>query len=141
MTGAIIICSSDSFIKWRPRPITSGYRNANPFDPPASKEYPGLAGRVDAIDKTTGAVEVEGRRVEYDTLTVATGARHGYFGHDSWEHVAPGLKKIDDATNLAIATCWRLRRRRTIDDAEERRRLLNFVITAVVRRGFNLQVR
>jgi NADH dehydrogenase len=87
-----------------------------------------LLGRVDAIDKTTGAVEVEGRRVEYDTLIVATGARHGYFGHDSWEHVAPGLKKIDDATKLRHRILLAFEEAETTDDAEERRRLLNFVI-------------
>jgi NADH dehydrogenase len=38
--------------------------------------------------------------VAYDTLVVATGARHSYFGRDDWEEYAPGLKSIEDA--LAI---------------------------------------
>jgi NADH:ubiquinone reductase (H+-translocating) len=59
-----------------------------------------LLGRVGAIDKELRSVEVEGRSVPYDTLIVATGARHAYFGRDEWEEVAPGLKKIDDATKL-----------------------------------------
>jgi NADH:ubiquinone reductase (H+-translocating) len=87
-----------------------------------------LLGRVDAIDKTMGLVSVEGRRVEYDTLIVATGARHGYFGHDDWEHVAPGLKKIDDATKLRHRILLAFEEAETTNDAEERRRLLNFVI-------------
>ena len=87
-----------------------------------------LLGRVDAIDKTMGVVSVEGRRVEYDTLIVATGARHSYFGHDDWEHVAPGLKKIDDATRLRHRILLAFEDAETTDDAEERRRLLNFVI-------------
>jgi NADH dehydrogenase len=42
----------------------------------------------------------DGSRVAYDHLVVATGTRHGWFGHDDWEPLAPGLKTIDDA--LAI---------------------------------------
>ena len=39
-------------------------------------------------------------RFAYDTLILATGARHGYFGHDEWEAVAPGLKTVEDATAI-----------------------------------------
>jgi NADH dehydrogenase len=53
-------------------------------------------------------IDVEGRRVlmsdegpiEYDTLIVATGARHTYFGNDQWAGVAPGLKTLEDATEI-----------------------------------------
>jgi NADH:ubiquinone reductase (H+-translocating) len=38
--------------------------------------------------------------LDYDTLIVATGARHTYFGHDQWAEFAPGLKNIDDATAM-----------------------------------------
>ena len=87
-----------------------------------------LLGRVDGIDKAMRVVEVEGRRVAYDTLIVATGARHGYFGHDDWEDVAPGLKKMDDATKLRHRILQAFEEAETTDNAEERRRLLNFVI-------------
>jgi NADH dehydrogenase len=42
----------------------------------------------------------DGGPIEYDTLLVATGARHSYFGHDDWAPFAPGLKSIDDATEI-----------------------------------------
>jgi NADH dehydrogenase len=53
-------------------------------------------------------IDVEGRRVlmsdegpiDYDTLIVATGARHTYFGNDQWAGVAPGLKTLEDATEI-----------------------------------------
>jgi NADH dehydrogenase len=52
-------------------------------------------------------VDVAGRRlilsdgaVPYDTLILAAGARHHYFGHDEWEPLAPGLKTIEDATEM-----------------------------------------
>jgi NADH dehydrogenase len=42
----------------------------------------------------------DGGPIAYDTLVVATGARHSYFGHDDWAPFAPGLKSIDDATEI-----------------------------------------
>ena len=42
----------------------------------------------------------DGGTVEYDTLVVATGARHAYFGRDEWAPLAPGLKTIEDATEI-----------------------------------------
>lgn len=41
-----------------------------------------------------------GRNIAYDLLVLATGATHGYFGNDSWAAHAPGLKAIDDATEI-----------------------------------------
>ena len=53
------------------------------------------------------AVDVSGRRlmlaggyVRYDYLVLAVGATHAYFGHDEWAAIAPGLKSIEDATEL-----------------------------------------
>jgi NADH:ubiquinone reductase (H+-translocating) len=87
-----------------------------------------LLGRVGAIDKELRSVEVEGRSVPYDTLIVATGARHAYFGRDEWEEVAPGLKKIDDATKLRHRILLAFEEAETTEDAAERQRLLSFVI-------------
>jgi len=42
----------------------------------------------------------DGGPIPYDTLVVATGARHSYFGRDDWAAHAPGLKSIDDATEI-----------------------------------------
>ena len=42
----------------------------------------------------------DGGPLPYDTLVVATGARHSYFGNDDWAAHAPGLKSIDDATEI-----------------------------------------
>ncbi len=39
-------------------------------------------------------------RVAYDTLVLATGVRHHYFGHSEWEPEAPGLKTVEDATEI-----------------------------------------
>ncbi len=94
----------------------------------AQKNTTVLLGRVTGIDKAARIVELEERRIPYDILIVATGARHAYFGHDEWESVAPGLKKIEDATTLRRRVLLAFEQAENTDDAEERRRLLNFVI-------------
>ncbi len=42
----------------------------------------------------------DGGPIPYDTLVVASGARHSYFGHDAWAPFAPGLKSVDDALEI-----------------------------------------
>src|SRR5579871_2556811 len=57
----------------------------------------------EAVDLDAGARKLalkSGAEVAYDTLVVATGSKPSYFGHDDWEHVAPGLKTIEDATAI-----------------------------------------
>ncbi len=58
------------------------------------------------LGEATG-FDLAGRRVltnegaiPYDTLIVAAGTRHHYFGHADWEAVAPGLKTVEDATTI-----------------------------------------
>src|SRR5262245_37769139 len=59
-----------------------------------------LMARVTGIDSARKLVRLEdGRDEPFDYLVIATGARHAYFGHDDWAGSAPGLKKIDDATD------------------------------------------
>jgi NADH:ubiquinone reductase (H+-translocating) len=87
-----------------------------------------LLGRVTEIDRRARQVEVGERRIPYDMLIVATGARHAYFGHDEWERVAPGLKKIEDATSIRRNILMAFELAETTVDPDERRRLLNFVI-------------
>src|SRR5437870_4697304 len=66
--------------------------------------------------------------IPYDILVVAAGASHHYFGHAEWESLAPGLKTIEDATDI------RRRILRAFEDAERcgdpsrARALLTFVI-------------
>ena len=52
------------------------------------------------IDVTNRRVILKDGSVSYDTLIVATGARHHYFGNAQWEQFAPGLKTIEDATEI-----------------------------------------
>jgi NADH dehydrogenase len=60
-----------------------------------------LFANVNGVDPAAKRVLLEdGGAVSYDTLVLATGARHAYFGHDEWEPFAPGLKTLEDATTL-----------------------------------------
>jgi NADH dehydrogenase len=86
-------------------------------------------GRVTGVDAARKEVVVdETRRVAYDLLVLATGARHAYFGHDDWETVAPGLKKIDDATLIRQRVLMAFEQAEVAEDAAERERLLTFVV-------------
>lgn len=88
-----------------------------------------LLGSVEDVDRAARIVVLDdGRRVPYDWLVVATGARHAYFGHDDWEPVAPGLKTIDDATEIRRRILLAFEKAETEEDAEKRRALLTFVI-------------
>ena len=59
-----------------------------------------LLGEAVHIDAAKRRVILSDGFLDYDTLIVATGAMHQYFGHDEWEQFAPGLKNIDDATAM-----------------------------------------
>jgi NADH dehydrogenase len=87
-----------------------------------------LLARVLGIDVAARTVETDHGTVPYDTLIIATGARHAYFGRDDWEEVAPGLKKIEDATDIRRKILMAFERAETSHDLAEHRRLMTFVI-------------
>lgn len=66
--------------------------------------------------------------LSYEYLIVASGSRHSYFGHAEWEKVAPGLKSIDDAIVIRQRFLVAFERAEIATSAEERQRLLTFVI-------------
>src|SRR5580693_820714 len=59
-----------------------------------------LLGEAVHIDAAKRRVILSDGALDYDTLIVATGATHQYFGHDEWEQFAPGLKNLNDATAM-----------------------------------------
>ena len=84
--------------------------------------------RVTGVDVNAREIVAGERRIGFDYLVLACGARHSYFGRDDWEKTAPGLKKIDDATAIRARILSAFEGAETAEDAAERRRLLNFVI-------------
>jgi NADH dehydrogenase len=87
-----------------------------------------LWGEVNGFDISRRVVHLDDSEVVYDTLIVAAGARHSYFGHPEWEQFAPGLKSIEDATQIRgrLLTAFEIAERAS--DLDHRRRLLTFVI-------------
>ena len=84
-------------------------------------------GHVTGIDTAARQVIVEDKRIPYDFLVLATGARHAYNDAD-WERFAPGLKKIEDATAIRAKILMSFERAEASDDQDERSRLLTFVV-------------
>lgn len=70
----------------------------------------------------------DGRRISFDFLILATGATHNYFGNEAWEPVAPGLKRMDDATLIRRRVLMAFERAEACQDPAERQRQLTFVI-------------
>ncbi|MBI3770294.1 MAG: NAD(P)/FAD-dependent oxidoreductase [Deltaproteobacteria bacterium] len=91
------------------------------------------------------SIDVAGRRVllsdgevPYDSLIVATGARHHYFGNSQWEPLAPGLKGIEDATEIRRRVLLAFEIAEREPDAARRRAWLTFVIVGAGPTGVEL---
>jgi NADH dehydrogenase len=88
-----------------------------------------LLGSVTGVDSQNRCVMLEdGGTLAFDTLILATGARHAYFGHDAWEPFAPGLKTLEDATSIRRRVLLSLERAERESDPARRAALLTFVI-------------
>lgn len=80
----------------------------------------------------------DGSTIPYDVLVLATGARHGYFGHDDWEQFAPGLKTVEDATKLRSRILLAFEQAERESDAARRASLLTFVVIGAGPTGVEL---
>jgi NADH:ubiquinone reductase (H+-translocating) len=80
------------------------------------------------VDAEARTLHLRDGALTYDYLVLATGATHAYFGHPEWETYAPGLKDIDDATELRRRFLLAFEAAEREADPEARRRLLTFVI-------------
>ena len=87
-----------------------------------------VLGEIDGVDTDAKIVRVDERDISYDYLVLATGARHAYFGHDHWEPHAPGLKTVDDATEIRRRILVAFERAEIEPDPDRQRALQTFVI-------------
>jgi NADH:ubiquinone reductase (H+-translocating) len=89
-----------------------------------------LLGAVADFDLTTRKIIMEDQStIPFDYLVVATGSTHHYFGKDSeWEQLAPGLKTIEDATEIRRRVLSAFEEAERTDDLEKRSSLLTFVV-------------
>jgi NADH dehydrogenase len=97
-----------------------------------------LLAEVVDIDVANRQVILSDGQVGYDTLVVATGARHHYFGHPEWEQLAPGLKTIEDATEIRRRVLLAFEAAEREPDPERRRTWLTFVVVGAGPTGVEL---
>jgi NADH:ubiquinone reductase (H+-translocating) len=83
---------------------------------------------VIGIDAGARIVNTKAGPFPFDFLVIATGARNSYFGHECWVEVAPGLKRIEDATRVRRNILSAFEQAELARDDAERKRLLTFVI-------------
>ena len=103
------------------------------------REVTTLFATVSGVDAQNKRVLLDdGDALPYDTLILATGARHAYFGHDEWEPFAPGLKTLEDATTLRRRILVAFERAERESDPERRAALLTFVIVGAGPTGVEL---
>jgi NADH:ubiquinone reductase (H+-translocating) len=87
-----------------------------------------LLGAVTALDLAGKTATTDIGEFSFDYLILACGSKHSYFGHPEWEKRAPGLKTLEDATEIRRRVLTAFEEAERISDEEERRRLLTFVI-------------
>ncbi|MGH6861114.1 MAG: NAD(P)/FAD-dependent oxidoreductase [Phyllobacterium sp.] len=107
-----------SEIAWPIRHLLRKYKNVKT-----------LLGTVTGVDSAARTVTTaDGETIGYDTLILATGARHAYFGHDDWEPHAPGLKTLEDATMIRRRILTAFEKAERSPDPAQRAEFLTFVI-------------
>ena len=87
-----------------------------------------LLARATGVDLEHKLLRTDDADIPYDTLLLACGARHSYFGHNEWETYAPGLKSLEEATEIRrrVLTAFELAEKE--QDPDRQRKLLTFVV-------------
>ncbi|HWW51852.1 MAG TPA: NAD(P)/FAD-dependent oxidoreductase [Verrucomicrobiae bacterium] len=87
-----------------------------------------LLAEATQIDPANRRVILSDGAIDYDTLVVATGSSHQYFGHDEWQKFAPGLKTVEDATAMRRRILLAFEAAEREPDPAKRRAWMTFVI-------------
>jgi NADH dehydrogenase len=87
-----------------------------------------LQGDVQALDLERHVAVANFGELPFDYLILACGARHSYFGHNEWEQYAPGLKNLEQATEIRRRVLSAYEEAERSNSAEDRKRLLTFAI-------------
>ncbi|MCC6907158.1 MAG: NAD(P)/FAD-dependent oxidoreductase [Phycisphaerales bacterium] len=95
-------------------------------------------GEITAVDVVGRRLMLAGGSVRYDYLILAAGATHAYFGHDEWATIAPGLKTLEDATELRRRILLAFESAEYEGNPEARRAALTFGIVGAGPTGVEL---
>jgi NADH:ubiquinone reductase (H+-translocating) len=87
-----------------------------------------VLGEVEGFDLDARRVLLGSSALAYDTLVVAAGAGHSYFGRDDWRPLAPGLKSLEDAADIRARVLGAFEAAEVEPDPERRREWLTFVV-------------
>lgn len=87
-----------------------------------------LLGEVTDIDPTGKTVRLADGEIGYETLIVATGMENYYYGHETWQEYAPGLKTIEDGAKIRQKIFFAFEVAEREEDPEVRKDWLTFVI-------------
>jgi NADH dehydrogenase len=90
------------------------------------------------VDPERRHLVMDGGHVPYDYLILAAGATHAYFGHDEWAPIAPGLKSLEDATELRRRVLLAFESAEYEGSPEARRSALTFGIVGAGPTGVEL---
>ena len=97
-----------------------------------------LMGKAIDFDIAGRRVVLEDGEISYDSLIVATGATHSYFGNQQWEAFAPGLKTVEDATEIRRRVLLAFEAAEREVDPEKHRAWLTFVVVGAGPTGVEL---
>ena len=97
-----------------------------------------LLAHANGFDLGRRVLLTDAGEIPYDVLVVAAGASHSYFGHGAWERWAPGLKTIEDATEIRRRILLAFEEAEVSTDAARRKALLTFVIVGAGPTGAEL---
>src|SRR6266404_3430494 len=97
-----------------------------------------LLGDAIGLDAATRRLILSDRSVPYDTLIVAAGARNYYFGNDAWQAFAPGLKSVEDATEIRHKILYAFEAAEKEPEAGRHNAWLTFVVVGAGPTGVEL---
>ncbi len=108
---------SPADVAWPIRGVLSGQSNITT-----------LMANVIGVDTSQQVVQTDGGNFGYDQLIIASGATHAYFGNEEWAPHAPGLKRIEDATEIRRRVLTAFEAAELTRNDEERKALTTFVV-------------
>lgn len=95
-------------------------------------------GRVQGVNLREQVIYSDDHELSYDYLIIAAGAQHSYFANPQWEEHAPGLKTLEQATEIRRRILSAFEEAENEIDPVKQNALLNFVIVGAGPTGVEL---